>query len=499
MNGGSDLANDNLQLKIAQFDKLLSNVKQLTVEELKSKGTELLKLLFTRDEIKHELDTLCSQKSSPQLLLSAVQQLESLDKQFKETGSKIAEGIDLVEWRERTEVDETHWWWFFEPASSYWDKLDWVWHILTVMSLALAISFMINIYSAMSMGGIAGIFTNFSTIMQGLGLAVIGGGALSKVGQEKIQNILISLNIPPKFYAEIIFVTSIVFLAMTITLNNWLDDYYLKEGKKFYSQGSLSEAAKSFERGLKVNPDNDKFNGQLGKVYESLGRLDQAIDYYMKSVEDGNFWDFNNLGRSLINQSHTGENYKELYLSAQRLAEAYLVLGLQRASYKLSKLDDTDFYTRLRMLNLLYHLRKNIGWTLMNQTHYDDALVNVKTAIKLEQKLQELLAEALQNTSNEEYKKQLEAEFGLKRPSSGMAYCLQAHLYDIHEDVKQDSNSSWETCQQQAYPEFIHELKWFYSINRGLVACKVNSVHIISGMDEDSPKNECKAPSSEDL
>jgi len=497
MGNESDLPSNDLQSKIALFKNLLSNINQLEKKELNDKSADLLELLFVRDKIKCLLDTLCSQKSSPQLLLSATQQLQLLDEQFRAEGSKIAAGINLAKWRERVDVDETHWWWFFEPASSYWDKFDWAWHILTTMSLVLAISFMINIYSAMSMGGISSIFTNFSTIMQGLGLAVIGGGALSKVGQEKIQNILALLNIPPKFYAEIIFATSVVFLAITIMLNNWLDDYYLQEGKEAYSQGELRDAANAYKRGLKINEDSPDFNGQLGKVYESLGHLDVAIDYYMKSVEDGNFWDLNGLGRSLINQEHTGANYEELELSAQQLAEAYLILGLQRASYKLSKLDDTDFGAELKMLNLLYGLRKNIGWTLLNQTHYDDALVNLNTAIAIEQKLQELLAEALQNTSNKAKKEQLEDEFGLKRPSAGMAYCLQAHVYDVDKSLGQESTSLWETCQQRAYPEFIHELKWFYSIDQGLVACNVNSVHIVSGMGKDSPKNACKPPPSQ--
>ncbi|MCV6638694.1 hypothetical protein [Candidatus Albibeggiatoa sp. nov. NOAA] len=473
MTGQKILSINGLEIKIVQFNTLINDIEQLKSDELVSKSSDLLTLLFLRDEIEQLLDSLFQQKQSAPELFSSVQQLKPLDEKLKSLGNRIAENIDLVEWRERVNVDETSWWWFFEPDLCRWNRYDWVWSILTTISLALAASFMINIYSAISMGGISSIFTTFSTILQGLGLAILGGGALSKVGQEKIQRVLSIFNIPPKFYAETIFAISFVLLSVIFLFHSWLDDYYLSQGRAFYKNGELSRAADAYERGLKINSDSDKFNGQLGKVYESLGDLDTASKYYMKSVEAGNYWDLNRLGRVLINKKE----------SDQRMAEAYLVLGLQRVQHHILKLEDegASIKKRLKHINMLYQIRKNIGWTLLNQGDYENSLDNLNFAIELEQRLFTEL-ESISNASPI-----FPNEFGSNRPGAGMAYCLRARVYEQQLEEVVKVQNAWTECKKNAYPEFIHELKWLYTINKGFIACEVNSYHVVSGMEQDSP------------
>lgn len=58
-------------------------------------------------------------------------------------------------------------------------------------------------------------------------------------------------------------------------------DYY-REGRDHYQSGRYREAADSLERALELDPGSVTLMYNLARVYELLGELTQAIDYYQR-------------------------------------------------------------------------------------------------------------------------------------------------------------------------------------------------------------------------
>jgi len=60
-------------------------------------------------------------------------------------------------------------------------------------------------------------------------------------------------------------------------------------GQAYDRKGNLSDAAKAFEKGLELQPENSDTHLQLGTVYEKLGESEKAEAKYKKAISiDGN-------------------------------------------------------------------------------------------------------------------------------------------------------------------------------------------------------------------
>ena len=75
-------------------------------------------------------------------------QLTRLDQRLQALSHTLAQQLDLATLRKTLNCSEQHWWWYFEVPPVLKPRFDWVWNALTAGALALAASFMYNIYSA---------------------------------------------------------------------------------------------------------------------------------------------------------------------------------------------------------------------------------------------------------------------------------------------------------------------------------------------------------------
>jgi hypothetical protein len=175
-----------------------SNLSILEVAAPHPNAAQVLETLLARDDLRIALRDTHSENAGH------MARLIELDRRLQQQAVAIANAVPLGEWRSSRQPPEDAWWWFFQPhpEPDIWNHFDWVWNGLTAGALALAASFMMGIYQALSVGGLSWRET-FSTIAQGAGLALVGQGALTTTGQQKVKTAFMFLKIPPRFYIDV--------------------------------------------------------------------------------------------------------------------------------------------------------------------------------------------------------------------------------------------------------------------------------------------------------
>ena len=83
----------------------------------------------------------------------------------------------------------------------------------------------------------------------------------------------------------------------------------IQQGTAQFEAGNYGEAVKSFEKALKVDPENGPIRRAMGEALACLGRDDEAVDWLRKALESspGDAGILRTLGHAL---SRTG-NYEE--------------------------------------------------------------------------------------------------------------------------------------------------------------------------------------------
>lgn len=328
-----------------------------------------------------------------------------------------------------------------EVKKGFWDRFDWLWNSLMASALALAASFMIQIFHAFSVGGLSWGET-FATIVQGAGIAVVGSGALTTNGKKRVDHVLNSLGIAPKYQAEVTFLASLVILGAAFLMHKNMPEYFYEEGNKYYQESNLPAAEIRYLQAMKIDPEDVRFNLALGRVYESMGDLNRALPEYKKDAESGDPEGLNNIGRVHLFR------FDPIQLKRKpKLAESFLRMGLQR-----SEIQDTH-------PNIKYQLNRNLGWALLDQKKYDEAEVYLQKAIDLDQGIKE------------------------DQIGGGVGYCLMGHLYQSVGKLD-EAQEYWETCRDRARPETIFEYKWFMEVGQETLADYISTTKIVAGLDE---------------
>jgi len=427
---------------LAHYQEMLERVEK---NRSKVEKENVLSLLLARDEVEAAFNVKPDEKSSELLCLFDVdEKLSELDHRLGKLGDVIANTISLDKWCTRLHREEAAWWWQFKPVRKVdaWDRVDWLWDALTLGTLALGASFMVSIISALSVGSLT-VAATLSTIAQIGGLAIVSQGALTKRGQEKVRDFMTRFKIAARFQSEVMLMMAALLLLTVYITHNSLTTVYLEQGRDAYSQGALNDAELTFLRGLEIAPDNSTFNAELGRIYESLGVLNKAIDQYYLNVQAGGVKGINDLGRTYINWVNPVTRKSD-----PALAEAYLQMGLQRANAQQEP--DQD---------LRYQLNRNLGWALLKQDKFIEAEAHLKMAISIDERIPG------------------------NQIGGGMAYCFLAYVYG-EEGKENAANIQWGNCVVKARPETIHEYRWFSEVRRGDVAACVNTSKIVSGLDD---------------
>ncbi len=255
--------------------------------------------------------------------------VKAADARLRAILEKTPRNAAVVEFRAMLERPTSSWWWY-PPA---WDRVTWtrrldpLWTAVTAALLALAGSFMFAIFQSYSANGISWTET-FATVLQGLGLALLGRGAVTRSGQEQMSRLLGHVGISAPYRARTLLLVSAAVCGLSWAFHShWLPEAYMHWGSQAYEKGELVVAKAEFSKVIALAGPEPDAQLALGQVHESIGELDKAISLYQDAVISGLPTAFNHLGRVYTYQ--TGPQGPGVDLP---LAESLLRLGMQRAA-----------------------------------------------------------------------------------------------------------------------------------------------------------------------
>ena len=386
------------------------NTEQTLAEE------EALNVLLARDA----LQGVISSEIPPKFVLA----IAELDNILYNKRAMILYVLVLEQWREMIVPPESNWWWFLQPPEVHdaWDKLDWLWNILSLGFLAGFASLMSQIIPLIFADGV-GIFESFGLVGPGALLTMVGSNLKGGESQEKFAQKMEEFGIPKRFCSEVTCLLTGILFAGAMVARQSLPSYYFKssfkKGEQAYNSSKLLDAQDSFQRALKI-PDQDTNNiakvyTYLGLIKESTGDNDQAIENYNEALQLGDNQAINNIGRVYIAKGDL-EN-----------AEAYLKIGIQRTQ------SDSNSDAPEAIL-LQYQLRRNLGWAYVEQKRYDEAERELTRAVKI--------GEAL-------------PEDTLGR---GIASCFLGQIYNEKNDLPK-AQKFLRRCRELGRPETIAEYR----------------------------------------
>jgi len=348
----------------------------------------VLAALTVRDGVAHALAD--KQSDDPADLLAVVE----LDSRLRKLAGAVVKAVKLADWRTSLQPPPEAWWWSLESAAppDPADRFGWLWSALAVLCLTASLSLMAEISRRFLSGG-PDVWGAFATLSQAALTLLTAGGTLTKAGREAVERILSSLRVPGRFRQEWKLIMAVALLVALLglwfslpsiarTYNNW--------GYQHREAGQLTSALYDLQRAISLNPDYTEAHYNLALVYEDLLDTESARAEYQIAVRGGLDAAHNNLARLYILQDKPSE------------AVSLLLSGLNRAQ-------DTD---------VRYTMFKNLGWARLEQKRYDEAVVALREAVKLE-------------------------------PESAAAYCLLAQALEGQKDAE-GAALEWETCLKYA-------------------------------------------------
>lgn len=371
---------------------------------------QILDLLQARDEVYRVLTDKRTQ-TSKEILIKIIE----LDERLKKQAALITQIVQLSEWRASLHSPAEAWWWFLEPPTNQWDRFDWLWNALSLTCITASISLVVDISSRLFIG-IPDTFGAFTITTQSILTLLAAGGTLTKAGQETIERILISLNIPKHFQYEVKCSFALILLLSLMGFRFLLPQiavYYKKEGHREHDAGRLANAQLNYSKAIKLNPDDWEAHYNLGQVYQQLQDLDRARAEYQIALQGDFERAYNNLAR--------------LYILDKKYAAAVELLQQSQIRTEGNKNKDKD---------LQYFLLKNLGWARLEQKRYEEARIYLEEAIDLIN-------------------------------DSAAAYCLMAQILE-RQNNKKAALVEWEKCLAYATSENPDEDAWIGLANQCL-------------------------------
>ncbi|MEI6429912.1 MAG: tetratricopeptide repeat protein [Pseudanabaena sp. ELA607] len=377
----------------------------------------VLDVLIARDHLQNQLS------STPQPAAMDIALLTEYDNVFHDHAVKMAEAGLFASWQESLQPNAERWWWFLKKPVKVdaWDQFDWVWNLITVMSLTGFAANMVSVVPLIFSAGLGGL-ESLGLMGPGSLLALIAspGGKNSESGSA-IKKILKLLGIPTRFQSEFTAVIAIILFVGAYVAKENLPRYYFKvfskEGKQFYEKGDLRQAQDAFNQSLKLagneSFEQEKVYGNLGLISESLGDDDEALTLYRKALKDGNDDVLNNMGRVYIIKGDLSR------------AETFLNMGLQRNNEKQQQASPEERNSEAMLISQ-YQYRRNLGWLYLQQKRYNAALAILDEAVEIDKKISK-------------------GTLG-----KGMANCFKAKVYESLETPnKEKAAQQWQYCNFQ--------------------------------------------------
>lgn len=326
----------------------------------------ILEVLMARDAVEEYNNTAVPEAIAYQII--------NLDQRLKQQRVTIANGNQLASWRNSLKGGEGNWWWHLKPTlfGSEDDQLslfDWVWTAAAVGLLGISATFMTTTTQVFIQEVDGAIMSdavqNGTLIAQGAALIAGAGGALTKNGQQAIDNVLASLRLPPSWNSRFAFgFSALIFIGAYTTNVNLpkLGVWYQARGDQFAREGDYLQALREYRQATKffVQPvPKAALSLAIGKVYEQLGQLEQAQAEYIMGIETENTEATIHLARVLLLQGLQAVAWTGVMEDTTAMQQAGLYLDAARNRLQaFQEIDPNNFY--------LPHERKLLKETYLN-------------------------------------------------------------------------------------------------------------------------------------
>jgi TPR repeat protein len=270
------------------------------------KSKRVREILENRDRLEEIL-----QEREYKISLSNLDELIELDERLEQQSHQIAQIKAYQEWKKVLKKQDVAWWNFQAPVHLF-DRLDWLWGLLTIgfliVSLALAIDLVPRFWIAgpSVVGSLAVIGPVFLSWL-------FGKESLEKAVQSKtsMERVLEKVKIPAIYRQEFMLITSFFVFLLTFASYRQMHriaNMYYQEGwhqvKAAQYDGLNSKefinAESNFSIALAFDPDHKDARANLGWIYEMRQDFDKARNEYNKAAQNGSLYAHVRLARLKI-------------------------------------------------------------------------------------------------------------------------------------------------------------------------------------------------------
>lgn len=317
---------------------------------------EILEVLSARNTLRSVL----AQQSGTYIPSATLHQVLDLDERLRSHAAAIAQYGDLEAWCESLEPADTAWWWRFQRPPHPLERLDWLWSALTMACLTASVSILV----ALGMRFLSqkpDVASFFMFLTPSL-MTLAAGGALTRAGRETLEHGLSRLGLSKHWWHEVKFALALVLLIALMTfyaLLPQLSRIYDNLGLQLWKEGNFSMAIARYTRSLQLDPSNARTRFHLGRLYEDLGQLEEAMMEYQLATQAGFLEAYPPLARLYI-------------LTDQPERAVQLLLPMEPL------IEDETVDVEIR-----YGIATNLGWARLEQERWAEAEGYLRRAVDI--------------------------------------------------------------------------------------------------------------------
>lgn len=288
-------------------------------------------------------------------LSSEIEVLFELDRRLHKLAPEVAKVADLAEWQRTVQPTPDAWWWSLESTAGS----AWLWNGLAVLFLMGSVSLMLDIATRFLIG-VPDWLGALLMLLQAAPAVLTAGGVLTKAGRETIQRFLSRTSFARRWgqaWRAVLAAALLVFMILArVGLVPRAAQYYNDRALNYRRANQLTSALSDLKRAISLIPEYSAAHYNLGLVHDDLFDTDRAKAEYQVAALGGLDAAYNNLAR--------------LYILDKKPWEAVTLLlnGLDRAE---------DNSVRYSML-------KNLGWALIEQKRFSEAVPWLRQAVDLD-------------------------------------------------------------------------------------------------------------------